>query len=149
MDPIKSDPILKDILIEGVNSVIRDREFPFHLFPVCYQSLCCSQANIGWLNLLHGFISSHGIPLQDAYFCSHGMSDHCGRPGVLSVMNTIWSSLRDLWQFRNEQRHGKEMAEQESEQIFTNFVTVFSPNIMTYHPSLDEHLSEPTTNLMA
>ena len=159
MDPIKSDPILKDIFIEGVDCVILDRDFPFHLFPVRYQPLCCSQANIGWLNLLRGFVSSHWIRLQDAYFCSHGMSNCCGRPGVLSAMNTIWTSLFDLWQFRNAQRHGKELAEQETEQVcqITMQLTElyqFRHSVLPEHrdlfrPSLDEHLREPTTDLVA
>ena len=68
VDLIIFDPILKDILIEGVDSIILDRAFPFHLFPVCHQSLCCSQADIGWLDLPRGFVSCHWIHLQDAYF---------------------------------------------------------------------------------
>ena len=159
VDPIQSDPILKDILIEGVDSVILDREFPFHLFPVRYQSLCCSQANIGWLNLLRGFVSCHWLRLQDEYFHSHSLSDSCGRPGVLSVMNTIWTSLHDLWQFRNAQRHGKELAAQETEQVRQITIQLtelyqFRHRVLPEHrdlfrPSLDEHLREPTADLVA
>ena len=74
-------------------------------------------------------------------------------------MNTIWSGLHDLWQFHNEQRHGKEMAEQESEQICQITMQLtdlyqFRHSVLPEHrdlycPSLDEHLREPTTNLMA
>ena len=74
-------------------------------------------------------------------------------------MNTIWSSLHDLWQFHNEQRHGKEMAEQESEQVGQITMQLkdliqFRHSVLPQHrdlyrPSLDEHLCEPTTDLMA
>ena len=75
------------------------------------------------------------------------------------MMSTIWSSLRYLWHFRNEQRHGKEMAEQESEQVRQIFMqltdlyqfhhSVLPEHRNLYRPSLDKHLCEPATNLMA
>ena len=157
--PIKSDPVLKDILIEGVDSLVLGREFPFHLFPSRYQSLCHSQADLGWLNLLCGFVSCHWIRLQDQYFSTHGMSDSCGLPGFLSVVNTIWDNLLALWRFRNEQRHGKDMAAQASEQtrqvtqqltdLYRLHLSVLPEHRALFRSSLSMHLCEPTADLLA
>ena len=49
------NPILCDILLKGILSVIHSHPFPIHLFPVSYHPLCISQCNLGWANLLEGF----------------------------------------------------------------------------------------------
>ena len=78
---------------------------------------------------------------------------------LTSVVNTTWSSLHDLWRFRNEQRHGKDTAAQETEQVrqivlqLTDLYQV-SRSVLPEHrdlycSSLDEHLCEPIANLMA
>ena len=61
--------------------------------------------------------------------------------------------------FRNEQRHGKDMAAQETEQVRQIILQLtdlyqFRHSILPehrdlYHSSLDEHLCKPTANLMA
>ena len=74
-------------------------------------------------------------------------------------MNPIWTSLLDLWQFRNAQRHGKELAEQETEQVRQITVQLtelyqFRHSVLPEHrdlfrPSLNEHLREPPPDLLA
>ena len=115
LDKVRSDPLLQDIMLEGIDSFILDREFPFARYPAKYQGLCRSQDAIGWINLVRGFISTHWLSLQDEYFRRNGLSDHCGSPGILHVLWCVRDSLLELWTLHNSQHHGKDLQSQESE----------------------------------
>ena len=114
LDRVRLDPILEDIMLEGIDSFILDREFPFARYPTKYQSLCRFQDAIGWINLVRGFVSTHWLSLQDEYLQRNGLSDHCGRPGILRVLQWVRDCLHELWVLQNSQRHGKDMQSQES-----------------------------------
>ena len=52
------DPILSDIIVEGINSAILNTTFSPVRYPSRYQQLLWTQADIGWMNLLRGFVST-------------------------------------------------------------------------------------------
>ena len=159
LDKVRSDPVLEDIMLEGIDSFILDREFPFARYPTKYQGLCRSQEAIGWINLVRGFVSTHWLSLQDDYLCHNGLSDRCGHPGVLRVLRCVCDSLHELWVFRNSQHHGKDMQSQASEirqltiQHLTEFYE-FRHSVLPEHrglfwSSLEVHLHEPQADLLA
>ena len=117
LDKVRSDQMITGIMLEGIDSFILDREFPFARYIAKYQGLCGSQDALGWINLVHGFVSVHWLSLQDDYYCRNAMSDYCGRPGVLSVLRCVRDSLHELWVLCNSQRHGKDMQSLGSYQI--------------------------------
>ena len=158
LDKVCSDPVLQDIMLEGIDSFILDREFPFARYPDRYQGLCRSQDAIGWINLVCGFVSTHWLSLQDEYFRCNGMSDCCGRPGVLRVLWCVRDSLFDLWTLRNSQRHGKDLQSQESEirqqtvqhliELYQLRHSVLPEHHVLFRSSLDVHLCEPQADLL-
>ena len=52
---------------------------------------------------------------QDVYYHCHDLADYVGKPGILKCFVPLWDDLHELWEFRNTQRHGKDMEAQESE----------------------------------
>ena len=114
LDKVRSDPILKDIMLEGIDSFVLNHEFPFACYPAQYQGLCRSQDALGWINLVHGSVSVHWRSIQDNYYHRNAMADSCGRHGVLCVLRCVHDSLHELWVFLNSQRHGKDMQSQVS-----------------------------------
>ena len=159
LDKVRSDPVLKDIMLEGIDSFILDREFPFARYPTKYQGLCRCQDSIGWINLVRGFVSTHWLSLQNEYFRRNGLSDRCGCPGILHVLRCVRDSLHELWVLRNSQHHGKDMQSQESKirwqtiqhltELYAFRHSVLPEHRVLFWSSLEVHLREPQADLLA
>ena len=159
LDKVRSDPILEDIMLEGIDSFILDHEFPFARYPTKYQSLCRSQDAIGWINLVRGFVSTHWLSLQDEYFRRNGLSDCCGCPDILRVLWCVCHSLFELWRLHNSQRHGKDLQLQESKirqqtiqhltELYGFRHSVLPEHRVLFRSSLEVHLFEPQADLLA
>ena len=159
LDRSRFDPILCDILLEGILSVIHSRPFPINLFPAPYHPLCISQCNLGWANLLKGFVSTHWQPLQNSYFTSTGQTKMLDKPGLLSVLHHLLDSILAIWTFRNTQRHGADNAIHESEtthqtieaisELYELRDDILPLDRRLFRQSLDVHLTESQSSLRA
>ena len=159
LDRTRYDPVLCDIFIEGVLSVLHSSVFPFHKFPHRYQSLCQSQSNLGWTNLLKGFCSVHWRNLQNQYFVDNFFLRLIDKPGLLSALPRVLDSIESIWHFRNNQRHGVDTQFHESErsrQTIESIVELYDlrDRILPcdhhlFLDSVDTHLSKPQSSLRA
>ena len=158
LDKIPTDPILSSILLEGVNSLLTSQPFPLHLFPPSYHQLCTSQSNIGWINLLRGFISTEWSTLQHHYLHRHNPSQ-CGKPGILSSFQLLWDEIHRFWQFRNDQRHSIDATTHDNElsrqtiieitDLYQYQHRVLPDDRLLFRPSLADHLQESQSHLRA
>ena len=115
LDSCHSDPVLCDIFLKGILSILHSRPFAYHLFPRRYQALCQSQTSLGWTNLLKGFCSIHWCHLHSSY-CTHSNQLHLvSKPTVLHVIHHALDTVVDIWMFRNDQQHGLDTQFHESE----------------------------------
>lgn len=155
---ISSDPILKDILVAGVNSYLTSQSFSFSSFPARYLGLCVAQDLLGWDSFLRGFCSVHWRVLQDEYYRVH-FPKLVGQPGLLRALDSVWRSLRSLWFYRNQQRHNKDVALRETElerrtnqslrDLYRIRLSVLPCDRCVYRSTLDVHLRESLANRVA
>ena len=154
---IRTDPILKDILIEGLQSCIQPKPFSFHLFSQSYQQLCNQQHQIGWLNFLRGFATPLWSDLELAYRLNHNISLKLS--SIMTVLTQLSPVMIDLWKYRNSQRHDSDLALHETElrrrttatmsQLYSYRQTVLPTDRIIFHRSLEEHLQQPLSLQLA
>ena len=153
------DPVLCDILLEGVLSVLHSDPFPFHKFSTRYQSLCQSQSNLGWVNLLKGFCSIHWRRLHNDYSVQNFHCNQIDQLGPLKLLRLLIRNIQSIWKFRNFQRHGADNELHQSElshQTIDTIVDLYELcdrilpcNKHLFFPSIDDHLSKPQSSLCA
>ena len=154
-----SDPILSDILLEGILSVLESRPFSFALFPHRYQVLCQSQSTLGWSNLLKGFCSVHWQHLHDQFITASGITSRHSPPSILRHLHSVLDSILAIWKLRNDQRHGADTEFHESElsrQTVESIVDLYDlrdrvlpSDHHLFFDSVDEHLKKPQSSLRA
>ena len=153
------DPILCDILIEGLLCVLHSTPFPFNKFPRDYQVLCQSQSSLGWSNLLKGFCSIHWRRLQNEFFVDNFYPKMVDKLGILSSLRSLINSIHAIWKLRNNQRHCADNDFHQSElsrQTIETIVDLYNLRDRVlpcdkhlFHESLDDHLSKPQSSLRA
>ena len=157
LQPIQSDPILNDILLEGINSAIMDTSFPLSLFPPLYTRLITTQSHIGWMNLLRGFTTSEWSRLHLRYITTMKLPP--STPDSTSTIPSLLHHLEKLWQFRNAQRHSADHALHQSEllrqthcqirDLYQYKHSVLPTDRHIFYESLNEHLAESLPLLQA
>ena len=153
------DPILTDILHTGVSSVLTSTSPTFPTLPPPYVVLCESQAAIGWVNLLRGFVSVEWSRLEHAHYHRIGRSDLCSTLSLLVVLKKLSGHIHDLWKFRCDQRHGRDRDDHESErsrqtiqritELYSLRSSVLPDDRRIFYPTLAQHLTKPQSLLRA
>ena len=153
------DSVLCDILLEGVLSVLHCHPFPFHKFSARYQSLCQSQSNLGWANLLKGFCSIHWRRLHNEYSLQNLHRNQIDQLGPLKSLRLLIQNIQSIWNFRNSQRHGVDNELHQSElsrQTIDTIVDLYELRDRVlpcdkhlFFSSVDDHLSQPQSSLRA
>ena len=151
------DPILSDIVLEGINSAITNAPFPYSLYPLRYHCLLRTQTEIRWINLLHGFVSTKWNRLHDLYLESNHLPST--NPGPLSCLPRVVDHLHQIWQFRNAQRHSATLAQHQTELLRQAHVQVrdlyqYKHSVLPtdrhiFYDSLPHHLTESLSQLQA
>ena len=113
-----TDPILKSILLEGVNSFLTGHPPSFPATSSRYSSLVDLQNAIGWDNLLRGFLSPAWHQLHSRFLQQSSPDPvHQLQHPFLPVMSTIIAEVHSLWKFRSSQRHSHDLALHEQERL--------------------------------
>ena len=91
------------------------------------------------------------MQLQDAYYLRTHQHDLLGSPGLLRLVDVIWSELLSLWSFRNNQRHTSDHQERESElerktnasirSLYLLHASVLPTDRCLFRPTVECHLS--------
>ena len=151
------DPILSDIIVEGINSAILNTTFSPVRYPSRYQQLLWTQAEIGWMNLLRGFVSTEWSRLDRVFLVSRKLPPNT--PSPLSCLSKMVDQIFQLWQFRNTQRHSADLAQHQSEllrqakqqiqDLYQYQHSVLPTDRHIFHKSLTTHLTESLSRLQA
>ena len=116
LSTISTDPNLKTILLEGINQHFSPNEPLFPPASSKYHRLVQSQSDLGWDNLLRGFISTEWMILHLQYIrtlptSSTPISCH----PLLPVLSLLLSDIQGIWNYRCCQRHAKDRLHHDSE----------------------------------
>jgi hypothetical protein len=109
MDDITTDPVLADIVTEGLNHWFHQTPQPPRPLTPTYADLITSQTNIGWNQLLLGRWSIHWITLQSAYLQRNSIQftpQNHSTGWLSSIIKLIWTHCHDEWLTRNAALHG-------------------------------------------
>ena len=87
--------------------------FPTSRFPSPYARLITLQSNIGWMNLLRGFVTKEWSHLHQKYLTTMRLPLTTATP--ISTIPSILPYLERLWHFRNAQRHSADHALHQTE----------------------------------
>ena len=149
------DSILADILIEGVNSLFTGIPFNLSRYPSEYHALCLQQSNLGWINLMRGFIST-----QWSHLASKSCIPNVSPTSILvSCLHLLCSSVQSIWKLRCDQRHSTSLRAHENEirrqvhqeitELYTHRYQVLPTDRRIFHSSLSSHLKQSTCDLQA
>jgi hypothetical protein len=104
-----TNPILIDLLINGLNHWLRNTEAPPTSPSSRYNSLVESQTDIGWDQLIFGRWSSLWTTHQDTYLQRQHYAltpKNHGTGWTTKIITIIWSHCYDEWITRNQALHG-------------------------------------------
>jgi hypothetical protein len=109
-DSMHTNPVLLAILIEGLDSWLRQQAPPLpSSYPGPYRLLIQEQNALGWRQLFNGRWSSRWATLQDRYLHRHfdPIPDNLGgSKWLVTIIDTTWHLFRQLWDQRNGQVYG-------------------------------------------
>ena len=110
---IHTDDVLLDLLLEGIQSFFdaRPANFDQHL-PHRYKKALREQASIGWNNFLKGRLSKQWLHIQEDHLVGTQQRTNKinGETWAVAIIHTMWKHWLELWESRNEDRHGKDQA---------------------------------------
>ena len=112
-DQKNTNPTLRDLLIEGLESWMAQRP-PRHVTDSTkYNALVHEQNQIGWYYIIHGWFSNQWVAHQQEYTSQlqhTNLADTSKSPTAqhwqTSLQQIIWHHWHLLWKLRNELLHG-------------------------------------------
>ena len=157
---IVTDPNLKLILLEGVNHILTGSPPPSLSPSSKYHTLIISQTDLGWDNLLRGFLSTEWL-LHHQQFC-HTRSSPPSSTAIhpfISPLNTIINEVQSIWNFRCAQRHSQDLTTHESErrrqarqqltELYQLRPLVLPTDKLIYKSDLCTHLQDDLSAILA
>lgn len=105
-----------ELLVEALHRVIHNQDLE-DLPSFGLDTLRQDQTKIGWQNLLKGRLSKRWASIQQAYLESRPTTastdnDQRGLQWTVSTIDCIFKCWLDLWDIRNQDRHGKDLEAQ-------------------------------------
>ncbi len=162
LKPIDSllDPVLVDILREGLLCWFRTETIDPTPYSTTYQQLLHEQNSIGWNNLLRGKFSAEWNRLQQQYCISHHIPmTHSQRLWLAKLLRTMWSRIHTLWLARNADRHGRtskaksqaslQQAHRTIRSLYPLKDQVLTEDRDLFYDDIEAHLQQPLRELNA
>jgi hypothetical protein len=152
------DPVLLDILREGLLQFFRDSCIDPTPYPPRYQRLLKQQHDIGWNNLLRGKFSEDWRYLQEQHCHRHHIKmTNVQRQWLSKLLRTMWIHIHDLWTARNNDRHGRSskdkfqanhwQAQRTIRALYLLQDKVLSEDQDIFYADLENHLQQPLREL--
>ena len=110
-----------------------------------YATLVNQQTAIGWHNLLRGHFSLQWQTIQNAFIHTRGETSHKTARWTNTVIDTIWSSVHQLWLSRNVDRHGNDQTtrlQAQTDQAIRELYIIYD-HIEDYSPDVSWLLQTP------
>jgi hypothetical protein len=107
-EALKTDPILKSILLNGMNCWLQQVQFDDGGIPFQYHALLQDQHDIGWYNIFLAQFATQWAHNQTLFLQTlptpiKGLS---GNKWVSAICTVITKAWLELWDLRNKDRHG-------------------------------------------
>jgi len=110
LESLNTAPPLASLLVEALHRVLHDEPLGDDLSTFGLPDLHLAQASIGWHHLLKGRFSKLWTRYQQTHLESLGVnSSQQGLKWTVNVIHCIFKSWLQLWDLRNEDRHGKDL----------------------------------------
>jgi hypothetical protein len=111
LDSLDTHPQLQQLLLEAMYHIIRGipeppAPFPFEDFGL--PEVYAAQRDIGWEQLLLGRFSKAWATIQDDHLGPRATKTKNGQAWVTTVIDLIFKEWFQLWETRNQERHGKD-----------------------------------------
>ena len=105
---------LEVIALEGLMSYLEDRDFHLNHIPEGCEQLIEEQEEIGWNNFVKGRWSKEWCRLQEEHLETQQLrtEKNNGTTWVTSMISVLWTDVCELWEMRNQDRHGRNKTEQ-------------------------------------
>jgi hypothetical protein len=162
LKPIESflDPVLLDIIQEGLLCWFRGESIDHTPYPPRYQRLLKQQKSIGWNNFLRGKFSEEWRYLQQQYCIRHHRHmSHSQRQWLSKLLRTMWNRIHTLWLARNDDRHGRtskaktqaslQQAHRTIRSLYLLKDLVLSEDRDLFYDDVSAHLQQPLRELNA
>jgi hypothetical protein len=152
------DPLLLDILQEGLLHFFRDEKIDSTPYPLRYQQLLTQQLAIGWNHFVRGKFSEEWRYLQQQY-CTryHCIMDNKQKQWLSQLLRKMWSRDHDLWLAHNDDRHGRtskakyQATHQQTlrtiRMLYLLKDLVLSEDRDIFYDDIEAHLLQPTREL--
>jgi hypothetical protein len=154
------DPVLLDILREGLLCWLSTKSIDSTPYPPRYQRLLKQQHSIGWNNLIRGKFSEEWSYLQQQYCTRHNRTtSHSQCQWLTKLLQTIWYRIHTLWLSRINDRHGRtskaksQASHQQSQRTIRSLYLlkdlVLSEDRDLFYDDVTAHLQQPLRELNA
>jgi hypothetical protein len=151
----RTDPVLADILVQGLTHWLSATEFDPTPFPEQYQTLLAEQHVIGWKQMFQGRVTTQWASLQQQYLSGQRyIKGQDGANWIKIILSHIFTEWNTLWDCRNKERHGedkagrtrslKDQAIRELEVLYTLRPTVLHRDRALFYDDLQIHKDKPT-----
>jgi hypothetical protein len=148
-----SDPILLDILRDGIQRWLRDEgQIPLASYPANYHTLILSQNTIGWGHLFRGRWSTNWESQQQVHAATRANppDNLDGAEWTRIHGKNLIKKWLEVWEIRNTARHGKDKDDQRDKrldhlrsrlQTLYDMKTQLLPAHQSiFHENVDEHI---------
>ena len=155
---IRTDPILLQILVDGLKSWLHATPFTTSEIPSEYLPLLQEQTAVGWDHVFQGRITKKWAEAQQSYY--DGFPKVKGRDGAAwsrKILCEVFTHWNKLWDVRNEDLHGKDTTSQaraSKEQAFRELDLLYAlknkvlqRDTQIFYESLDQHKLQPTRSI--
>ena len=155
---LKMDPMLVDILLEGIQSWLDSIPMDITNLPNEYQDLVQEQTTIGWAHVFQARITTRWATMQQYYY--NGFKPVKGRDGASwsrRILTHIFTCWNQLWDARNKAQCGEDLstkaiafhdqAVHELELLYGHRPLVLPRDRKFYYDDLNDHKSKPTSTI--
>jgi hypothetical protein len=158
-DSMATRPQLQDLLISGIHTWMNGRTISAKNYPRLYSKLIHDQNQIGWRQVFNGRLATEWEALQSDYYkeIKNSNKHRSGKIWTRTIIQTIWTQWRELWNMRNEAIHGHDLAtktrakrakaEAQLHQIYSRRQQMLPSHTELLFSTVEEHLQLSTLTI--
>ena len=157
-DTLRTDPVLHDILVTGLQSWFKNEEFPIARFPGLYHSLIQHQQELSWEQCFKARWSSLWESHQTRYLHHSNITEPklSGRIWTILTGRFLLHQWFQIWDSRNKVRHGedsntqallqKEIASLRLQELYKYKDQVHPRHRYLFYKTVEQHVQDKSTS---
>ena len=112
MDTIKTPDDMQELLLSQLKCYLFQQDFSQISIPASVAHIAQSQHQIGWSHIIQGWFSDAWRNHYQQYLGSTATNKKNGHTWVTTMITTFFTQWKELWQLRNQDKHGKDFKAQ-------------------------------------